>query len=460
VKHYLDVTNTFLFWHGSPTGIQRVIQGLTRATRELPPEQNFELAVFHPGSRRWYSLSTPVMESTFEPDLFVKSNQKLKSFLKASSAQNQSRSFVRQAAEKAFRPLYRRSIHGLGMWMGRQAREHLLKTKGTRIRFEAGDRLYIADGNWGIPEFLPALRQVKIKQPFLDVVGFIYDITPITHPQFIINKDFVGQFSNWISQLLELSSWILTDSKDAANEVLRVYLSECKHHSAPPRAVRFGSKVEGAPDTRDLTASEPSEIVALIDKAGLALTEEQRKSILECETWAMWVGLIHPRKNLDVQINALEPLWKTGSIRMPLFWVGRMGGGCDDLLHRVTQNPYLKSNVIRLEAAPDSLLCSLFKGARFSLYTSWAEGFGLPVSESLQRGCPVIASSWSSIPEVAGELVEYFDPWDARGLQQIALKYLRDPVAYAEAKKRASRYAPFSWKDTLEDFRVSSFQNR
>lgn len=50
--------------------------------------------------------------------------------------------------------------------------------------------------------------------------------------------------------------------------------------------------------------------------------------------------------------------------------------------------------------------------AEFLIYSSIYEGFGLPVLEALSCGCPVLTSMSSSIPEVGGNAVTYFEPYD------------------------------------------------
>ena len=58
----------------------------------------------------------------------------------------------------------------------------------------------------------------------------------------------------------------------------------------------------------------------------------------------------------------------------------------------------------------DSMLINLYKNASALVYPSKYEGFGLPILEAMSFECPVICSNKSSIPEVGGDAVEYFDP--------------------------------------------------
>jgi glycosyltransferase involved in cell wall biosynthesis len=54
----------------------------------------------------------------------------------------------------------------------------------------------------------------------------------------------------------------------------------------------------------------------------------------------------------------------------------------------------------------------MYRGAKFFIFPSLYEGFGIPLLEAFSVGCPVAASNVSSIPEVGGTAVFYFDPYD------------------------------------------------
>ena len=61
-------------------------------------------------------------------------------------------------------------------------------------------------------------------------------------------------------------------------------------------------------------------------------------------------------------------------------------------------------------SADDSTLIKYLRNATALLYPSLYEGFGLPILEAMQNGCPVITTQLSSLPEVAGQAGIYIDP--------------------------------------------------
>ncbi len=73
---------------------------------------------------------------------------------------------------------------------------------------------------------------------------------------------------------------------------------------------------------------------------------------------------------------------------------------------------------------------------------STREGFGLVVLEAMLRGAPVVCSRASSLPEVAGEAAEYFDPEEPEDIARALVTVLEGPglaAQLADAGRRRSR---------------------
>ena len=94
---------------------------------------------------------------------------------------------------------------------------------------------------------------------------------------------------------------------------------------------------------------------------------------------------------------------------------------------------------------------ALYNLASVYIYPSVYEGFGLPVLEAMQCGCPVIASNATSIPEVAGDAAMLVEPMDvqawADGIYQVIMnRRLREEMI----KKGFARAKQFSWDKCAE----------
>lgn len=124
-----------------------------------------------------------------------------------------------------------------------------------------------------------------------------------------------------------------------------------------------------------------------------------------------------------------------------------------DIIHRLN----LSAFVIHF-SGDDQVLSFLYKNADCFVYPSLYEGFGMPVLEAMKFNCPVVASSTSSIPEIAENAILYFDPYEFEDIglkikNIISNKKLRD--SYIELGK--NQVAKFSWqKCALETSKVYS----
>jgi len=106
----------------------------------------------------------------------------------------------------------------------------------------------------------------------------------------------------------------------------------------------------------------------------------------------------------------------------------------------------LRDKVKLLSFVPRKDLPALYKNAGVFVYPSLYEGFGLPVLEAMNCGTAVICSNASSLPEVGGEAVEYFNPKDEKELAEKMKKVLNDNNLRNELSAKGKKQAKkFSW---------------
>jgi glycosyltransferase involved in cell wall biosynthesis len=116
----------------------------------------------------------------------------------------------------------------------------------------------------------------------------------------------------------------------------------------------------------------------------------------------------------------------------------------------------LRGQVRFLGYCPREDIPALYHGAASLLFPSLFEGFGMPVLEAMASGCPVVCSSTTSLPEIAGDAALLVDPADAEGFADAIARLLREDELRAELRDRGLRQAArFSWqRHTLETIGV------
>lgn len=170
--------------------------------------------------------------------------------------------------------------------------------------------------------------------------------------------------------------------------------------------------------------------------------------------FVLYVGTLQPRKNLERLIEAFARILPAVEAAWPglqLVLAGRVGWLADGILRRVDALG-LQSRVRFPGFVADADLPALLSAALVFAFPSLHEGFGFPVLEAQACGVPVLTSSTSSLPEVAGDGALLVDPLDvdaiAAGLQRLLLDAeLRTSLA-AAGQENLKR---FSWQRCAQE---------
>ncbi|NIJ09438.1 glycosyltransferase involved in cell wall biosynthesis [Sphingomonas vulcanisoli] len=164
------------------------------------------------------------------------------------------------------------------------------------------------------------------------------------------------------------------------------------------------------------------------------------------------IGTIEPRKNHLLLLH----LWrKMSEMRGPenipkLIIVGRRGWENEQVVDMLERCVILKGCVEEYGRAGDQELQSLLAGARALLMPSFAEGYGMPVSEAMALNVPVVCSDLPALHEAGSSIPQYLDPLDgAAWLQAIDdLCSERSSLAAIQAQARLS-WSPPAWDEHI-----------
>jgi len=125
----------------------------------------------------------------------------------------------------------------------------------------------------------------------------------------------------------------------------------------------------------------------------------------------LFVGTLQPRKNIVRLIEAFSKL-KTGDKpeNLELIIIGKKGWQYEEIFGCHLKKFGVKNGLNFLEDIQDEELNVFYQHAIVMYYRVCMKWFGLPVVEAMQRGCPVITSNVSSLPEAGGDAALYVDP--------------------------------------------------
>lgn len=92
-------------------------------------------------------------------------------------------------------------------------------------------------------------------------------------------------------------------------------------------------------------------------------------------------------------------------------------------------------------------LGELYSKAKFFVFPSLYEGFGIPLLEAMSYGCPIACSNTSSFPEVVGNAAVQFDPWDSESIEEAMYEIFNSESKREDLKKKGNlRVKNFSWE--------------
>lgn len=166
------------------------------------------------------------------------------------------------------------------------------------------------------------------------------------------------------------------------------------------------------------------------------------------DTYFLYVGTLQPRKNLLRLIEAFAQLDENAlqSTRTELVIAGKKGWLTEAIERRATELG-VAERVRFVGYVADADLPALLSGALGFVLPSLYEGFGMPVLEAMACGAPVLTSTISSLPEVAGNAALLVDPEDTAAIMGGLRRLTTEPALRAQLRARGlARAAEFTWQ--------------
>ena len=460
----IDVTDTLSSWSGAPTGIQRVLLNLAKASTGYPRDR-----VVIGFLNEWGNMSQLQPETfidIFDPVKRKKASIKIKRGVVAPTvcaACLKKVSAHEKQAKRVFPAILKKIAlsmcpHGLVRFYTRQMlalpsqentgprSKQLTDSTLQTLELNQHDVLFIADSNWNLRNYCGRVQLLKAKCG-IKVIGFVHDIIPIMEPH-LVDEIVTMQFEQWLRKLTLVSEKILTNSAYTTAELNKWLLGNA-YFSKLSFPITFGNcdgKIDESAESEVLSTLDPR----CSNNGGECSDLGRIRHWTKREPFILWVGTIDLRKNLEQLLLAIIKLARDGFECPRVAVVGRPSRGAENI-HRWLRHTALEHRVTWFEGIRDEELQVLYSKASLFICTSWTEGYGLPVEEALMQGVPCLVANSGALPEAGGSCVEYFDPFSVPELANKIRKYFSDADFQHCLHEKAKQIVRKPWSNALEE---------
>ncbi len=412
-KVYIDVTQSFS-WKGRATGIIRVMDEVS--VRFVGDKRfDVEFVVWDEHKECFYSIDyvQALQNRVVEDDEFENQND--------TPAASKSVGLIKKARRVASKtPLLGHSYRFMRL-LKDKAIVRMSARPIRKVQLEENATLFMPHG--GVWESKKYSKYILNLQSAADIalIPIVYDLCPVLTPQFC-SKGVRKIFSRHMRETLSKSDHVLAISQNTLSDIER-WLGDLGQSIPEISVFRLGDEIGGE------RSSKPS----------MKLPSQ----------YLLCVGTIEARKNHTVLYYVYKLAAQRGIEIPPVVIVGRKGWLAQDIYEIIQTDPDIKNKFIFLHKQSDQELAWLYENSLFSVYPTFYEGWGLPVAESLLRGRPVISSGTSSLPEIAGDLVEYCSPYSPDDFLQKITKLSSDQKNLEVLASRIKKtYKPTTWDET------------
>ena len=292
--------------------------------------------------------------------------------------------------------------------------------------FEAHDHIVMLGTNWNTSAVEKLARQHSKRGGRVSQV--IYDLIPFRYPQYCIDS-LTKKFNVFLNRSRSFASQYICISEATKNDLLD-YLSDF-NSDVPVKSWPLAHEFEGYQRNEKRLESSYPEYLKKIQKP-----------------FVLCVGTIEVRKNGIALLKVWQRLLKElGGNTPQLVFAGKYGWKIDPFKKLLQEDLSLQQAVIIIPQATDADLAGLYQRCLFFVYPSLAEGWGLPVGEAAWFGKYSVASAFSSLPEVCGDLVDYVDPNNIDDFMQSIKHAIVDEEYRKGREENISQASLRTWKD-------------
>jgi len=274
-----------------------------------------------------------------------------------------------------------------------------------------------------VPAFAPAFRKpCPLIVTVHDIAGMLF-------------KNQIGRLSafywgRWLPFVVKQADRIIADSRHTQKDLV-------EHLGIPEKKIR----VIYPSGHEDFSNAIPAPQI-----------EETKKRLSIRDRYFLFVGTLEPRKNLNRILDAFK-VFQNSNPEFQFVLVGSKAFAHGKYAGTLAKEHALCSDSV---IAPGFLdheeLNALYCGAQGLLFPSLYEGFGMPILEAMASGCPVITSTTTSTPEVAGDAAILVDPYSVEAITQAMSNLAGNESLRIDLRRKGlEQIRKFSWKKAARE---------
>lgn len=254
----------------------------------------------------------------------------------------------------------------------------------------------------------------------------VHDLAFLHYPSHI-KKSQLFFFKRYVPKFLKKAKSIATVSEFSKRDISH-------HYKTDPRKI-------------NVVYSAAKEIFKPV---AIEIAEETKNKYANGKEYFLYVGAIHPRKNLLNLLKAFSIFKKRQRSNIKLILAGRLAWKYDFFMQNLKKYKY-RDDVIMLGYLCEDELVKIIASSYALLYPSLLEGFGVPILEAMKCNVPVITSSHSSMEEIAKDAALYADAENFEDIAENMIRIYKDENLRKELIEKGKMIAPqYSWQRTAE----------
>jgi glycosyltransferase involved in cell wall biosynthesis len=254
----------------------------------------------------------------------------------------------------------------------------------------------------------------------------VHDLAFLHYPSHI-RKSHLFFFKRYVPKFLEKARTVVTVSEFSKKDILQHY------------------KIQ--PEKIDVIYEASKEIFKPVS---IEVSKATKNKYSNGAEYFLYIGAIHPRKNLINLLKAFSIFKKRQKSNMKLLLAGRLAWKYDSFIQSLKKYKH-REDVILLGYIDEEELVKITASAYAVVYPSLFEGFGVPVLEAIKCNVPVITSSDSSMQEIAKDAALYADPKNFEDIAEKMMYMYKDENFRKELIEKGKQIAEeYSWPRTAE----------